>query len=79
MRWNKKIERERMRTNFTKHKDDIESILSSMDREHDKLQERIESILSSMDIEHDKLQERIYELENEVEKLKNGEGNNESI
>ena len=34
-----------MRTNFTKHKDDIESILSSMDREHDKLQERIESIL----------------------------------
>ena len=61
-----------MRTNFTKHKDDIESILSQ-------LQERIESILSSMDIEHDKLQERIYELENEVEKLKNGEGNNESI
>ena len=55
-----------MRTNFTKHKDDIESILSQ-------LQERIESILSSMDIEHDKLQERIYELENEVEKLKNGE------
>ena len=44
-----------MKTNFTKHKDDIESILSSMDREHDKLQERID------------------ELENEVEKLKNGE------